>query len=225
MTTRVGDIVERQVREWDLRTREAAPHQPCVAFSRLPWAGADELGHQLAERLRYTYYGIEIVDLIAKEAGVSRKLLDGVDERVRSAIERYVLDAFRVHGFTENDYLREVVHTVTTLGERGGAVILGRGSPFILGPHQALRVLVTAPLPDRLARMRRERALSQSEAERLIADEDRFRSDFIRQSFGVDPNDASRYDLAVNTATLSIEGAVEVIVAALRCRFPKSAHA
>lgn len=225
MKTRVGDIVERQVREWDLRTREATPHQPCVAFSRLPYAGADELGHKLAERLGYTYYGIEIVDLIAKEAGVSRKLLEGVDERVRSAVERYVLDAFRVHGFTENDYVREVVHTVTTLGERGGAVILGRGSPFILGPHQALRVLVTAPLADRLASMRRQRELPKNEAERLIADEDRFRGEFVRQSFGVDPDDTSRYDLVVNTSTLSIEGALEVIVTALRLRFPKSARA
>jgi cytidylate kinase len=224
VTTRVGDIVERQVREWDLRTREAAPHRPCVAFSRLPGAGADELGHKLAERLGYTYYGIEILDLIAKDSGVSRKLLEGVDERVRSAIERYVIDAFRTHGFTENDYLREVVHTVTTLGERGGAVILGRGSPFILGPHQALRVLVTAPLRDRVVRTAKERSRSESEAERLLADEERFRGEFIQQSFGVDPNDASRYDLVVNTVTLSIEGALEVIVTALRRRFPKSAH-
>ena len=92
-----------------------------MALSRLPGAGAAELGQRLAERLGYTFFGIEIVDHIARQTGLRHELVAGVDEHVRSAIERYLVDAFRASRFTESDYLRQVVETIAALGERGGA--------------------------------------------------------------------------------------------------------
>ena len=48
--------------------------------------------------------------------------------------------------------------------------------------------------------------------------EDVARRQFIARSFHVDPDDASLYDLAVNTASLGIDGAVDLVVEALRRR-------
>jgi cytidylate kinase len=214
--------VEHQVRLWETerRSRERAPRGPCIALSRQPGAGAAELGRRAAELLGYGFFGIEIVDQIARELGVQRQLVAGLDERVSSGIERYVAEAFRRRSITESDYLRAVVRTVTTLGERGRAVILGRGAPFILPASRALRVLVVAPLEDRVARVAREEGLSEREAWSRIAHRDQERRRFLRTDFKVDPDDPTHYDLVVNTGSLGLDASAALVLEALRRRFP-----
>jgi cytidylate kinase len=215
-------LVAYQVQRWALEQQKSAPRGalPCVAMSRLPHSGAAEVGKQVAERLGFGFFGIEIVDRIAREQGIQRELVEGVDEHVRSTIDRWVIDAFRRQSFNESDYLRGVVRTVATLGERGLAVILGRGSPFILAEERTLRVLVVAPRPWRIQRRIEEAGSSEKEAAEQIERDDESRERFLRTDFKVEPDDPSLYDLVVNTAGLGIQGAAELIVQGLRQRFP-----
>jgi cytidylate kinase len=216
------DLVERQVRLWEAERQVHAPppRGPCIALSRQPGAGAAELGRRVAELLDYGFFGIEIVDRIARELGVQRRLVEGLDERVSSGIERYVADAFRTRPFTETDYLRAVVRTIATLGERGRAVILGRGAPHILPPTRALRVLVVAPREARIARIARDEGLAPREAGEVVAQRDAERLRFLRHDFGVEADDPTLYDLAVNTETLGLEASASLVIDALRRRFP-----
>lgn len=219
----LDELVERQVRRWSVESRaEGARRHPCIALSRQPGSGATELGHRVAERIGYGFFGIEIVDQIAREQGISRRLVEGLDEHVRTGIERFVADSFRNASFTESDYLRHVVRTIATLGERGGAVILGRGATSILQPELALRVLITAPVDARVARLRRVRKLDEGAAKSAIQQEDDERRTFLRHHFGVDPDDPSLYDVCLNTESFGLDAAGVLIVEALRLRFPKS---
>ena len=215
------ELVDRQVRLWEAerRVHTPPPRGPCIALSRLPGAGAAELGKRVAELLDYGFFGIEIVDQIARELGVQHRLVAGLDERVSTVIDRYVADAFRARPLTENDYLRAVVRTVATLGERGRAVVLGRGAPYILPPSRALRVFVVAPREARAARIAREEGLSPGEAEETLAQRDAERLRFLRHDFGVEPDDPTLYDLVVNTATLGLEASAALVIDALRRRF------
>lgn len=210
------ELVERQVRRWEMRERlhPPSPPLPCIALSRLPHSGAAELAQAVADKLDYGFFGVEIVDRIARERGIDRALVAAVDERQRSSIERYVLDSFRERRFTEDEYLRSVVRTVATLGEQGMAVILGRGAPFLLGPDKALRVLVVAPLEQRVTRLASRAGLSAEAARRRLAREDEQRREFVGR-FGVDPDDASLYDLVVNTGSLGLDAAQTLVIDAL----------
>ncbi len=216
------DLVERQVRLWEAerRVHTPPPRGPCIALSRQPGAGGAEVGRRVAELLDYGFFGIEIVDQIARELGVQRQLVAGLDERVSTGIDRYVADAFRTRPFTETDYLRAVVRTIATHGERGRVVILGRGAPQILPPTRALRVLVVAPREARAARIAREEGLPAREAEEALAQRDAERLSFLRHDFSVDADDPTLYDLVVNTATLGLEGSAALVIDALRGRFP-----
>jgi cytidylate kinase len=211
----VGDLVDRQVHRWHSVQRE--PHtqlRRCVALSRQPHSGAGELARTVAEKLDYGLFGIEIVDRIARERGIQRQLVAELDEHVRSGIDRYVLDSFRHRSFVESDYLRHVVRTIAILGEQGMAVILGRGSPFVLGPDRALRVLVVAPLEARLERLARRTSLSDAAARDRLVLEDEQRVTFLAQ-FGVAPDDPTHYDLVVNAASLGLDPSARLIVDAL----------
>ena len=221
MTHSFDEIVGRQFRRWEHRRRSAASEapQPCIALSRFPFSGAAELGQRLAERLGYAFFGIEIVDHIARRAGLRRELVAGVDEHVRGAIERYVADGMQRERFTESDYARHLLGTIAALGERGAAVVLGRGSTVILSPERALRVLVVAPRESRLERVAKLEGLGGDDAERRLDALDRERRDFLTHHFRGDPDDPARYDLCLNTASLGFDGAIDVTVAALHARF------
>jgi cytidylate kinase len=225
VTQTLDELVHRQFRSWEStrRSRAGEVNRPCVALSRLPGAGAVELGQRLADRLGYAFFGIEIVDRIAQRTGLRHELVAGVDEHVRSAIERYVADSFRAEHFNESDYLRQVVRTVASLGERGGAVILGRGSPFILPPERALRVLIVAPRAVRVERVAKREGLSAEQAERRIDALDAERREFLLHHFQREPDAPEGFDLALNTGTLPLHAAVDLIEQALRARFGAAA--
>ncbi len=218
MTVRsIQELVERQGRRWELERQRRAPRPaPCIALSRLPRSGAAELGHIVAGKLEFGFFGIEIVEHMAQELGIQRQMIALLDEHVRNVIDRYVADSFRRKAVTESTYLRQLLRTLTTLGEGGGAVILGRGSPYVLRPERTLRVLVVASRPYRLARLAAAGQLGEKKAEEQLEREDAERLEFIDHHFGVNPDDPTLYDLVVNTETLGLDGASALVVDALR---------
>ena len=222
MARSIEELVERQMKQWERSRRSAASElpRPCIAISRYPGAGGAALGQRVAEMLGYAFFGIELVDWIARRTGYARQIVAGVDERIRNAIDRSVADSFRHERFTESDYLHQIVSTVTTLGERGGAVILGRGSPFILPSERALRVFVVAPCAQRVEQLSKLMSLTADQAALEVEREDASRREFLEHHFGRDPDDPTHYDLMINMGTLSLDAAAALLVDALLVRFP-----
>jgi cytidylate kinase len=218
-------LIEQQMRRWEIEVRPAPTHQPCVAISRQTGAGGTELAQRIARRFGYSLFDREVVKEVAESAGVSARLVEGLDGHVRSAIERYMTDAFHGGRFTESDYLRHLVRVIMALGERGGVVLLGRGSPIILRPERALRLLVVAPLDTRVGHLAGARSISREEASSIVKRADAERSEFLRHHFGVIQSDATLYDLSINLGTLSLEAAEKLVGEALRDRFPRSTPA
>src|SRR3990172_4453926 len=128
-------------------------------------------------------------------------------------------DALSRERFTESDYLRHLVRVITTLGERGSAVIIGRGSPFLLPPGRALRVLVVAPRAMRLENVAKRRSLPAGDAEAALEAEDAARLAFHRHHFARNPDDAVHYDLTLNLGMLPMDAACGLLVRALEARF------
>lgn len=215
-------LIERQARRWELERRAAAPRPapPCIGLSRLPGSGGAEVARLVAKQLDFGCFGADIVNWIERERGIQHRLVAGLDEHVRSLIERYVTDSFRSGVFRESEYLRHVVRTVATLSERGRAVIIGRGSAFILPAERSLRVLVVAPLSARADRIAAEREVSRERATEIVREATAERREFLRHHFSVDPDDPTLYDLIVNTDTLGIDTSASLIVDALRRAFP-----
>lgn len=206
MTTarRIDQLVEQAFQRWQA-TQERGSRRGCIAFSHEPGSGGHELARLVAERLGLALFDRELVEEIVRDQGTQKRLVEAVDEHVRPAIERFVVDTFHRPGFSESDYLRGLTRVVRTLAARGGVVLLGRGAPYLLAPTEALRVLVVAPRDARLARLGREQ---------LELDEQR-RSDYLRHHFGVERDDVERFELAVNTETLGFERAARLVAAAL----------
>jgi cytidylate kinase len=222
MSRSIEALVDHQIRRWNLPRRSSLsePSLPCVALSRPLGAGAADLGRQVAEELRFPFFNREIVEWIARRTGYREQMIEGVDEQIRNAIDRFVTDGFAREKFSESAYLRQLVRILATLGERGGAVVMGRGAQFILRPGRTLRVLVVAPHAERVERLRKRQSISAAEAEELVRQSDAARAEFLRYHFHREPDAPGDYDLCVNTGLLGLEGAAKLVVAAYRERFP-----
>ena len=86
---------------------------------------------------------------------------------------------------------------------------------FILDPATTLRSTVTAPVPERIATLRKNLGISEREATRKVRTMDRERTDFVQDHFFKDPGDPHNYDLVVNVSRLSVAQFAEVIVETL----------
>jgi cytidylate kinase len=215
---RLDALVGFQLGRWEAASRPSTTH-PCVAIASLPGAGGEEVGRLVAEQLGYGLFGREIVDEIARRRNVSQELMSGLDERLRTVIDRYVADFVRERRFNETDYLHEVARAVTTLGGRGMAVVVGRGAAFLLPPEKALRVLVCAPREMRVERWAKRTGDDRARADASLREEDARRIEFIRHHFGADLTDPIAYDLVVNTASLGVAVAADTVASVLRRRF------
>lgn len=220
LTRRVDSLLHHQLARWEEAARRLE-RRPSVAIASLPGAGGEELGRQVAERLGFACFGREIVDQIAERRGIPEEVLHGLDERVRSAVDRYFTDSFQEQRFTEDEFLKEVERFVVPLARRGSAVFVGRGTAFLLAREPALRVLAVAPLAFRSERFARERGLDAARGAEALRAEDEARVGFIRHHFRERLDDAGAYDLSVNVATLGVEDAAASVVDVYRRRFAR----
>lgn len=114
-----------------------------------------------------------------------------------------------------HDALSQVIHD---LANTGNVVIVGRGSPVILGDiPTALRVGTVADREDRIARIMEVDRLGREEAEQTIIDRDQARAYYYKRYFNIDdPDDPNLYHFVLNTSDLGIEYATTIVIEAVR---------
>lgn len=192
------------------------PRGPLVAFSR--WAGAygDEVATRVAEWLDYGFFGADTIDHLAGDPALCAQLEADLDATQREAVAARVAAVLHYAPAAPPGLVR----VIATLGERGMAVLLGRGAASILPPARALRVLIVAPDALRAERVATAQSIPLDEATASVASRDGSRRAALRDRFGVAAEDLTHYDLVLNTEALSIEATAALVVDALRRRFP-----
>jgi cytidylate kinase len=229
MPADAGKLVERHLRHGDhiidfLKKRSDAKHpsaasrRPTLTVSGAVGSGRGRLASALARELGYELFGREILDAVALDLGCQRKLLDSLDESAQSNIQ--LMFETWLHGrIIENqEYVRALFRVVSSLAEKGGVVILGRGGAHILGPHAALRIRVEAPLPMRVRRIMETHNLSEDEARQFVETKDHEQRKFHTQFFHTSANDPLSYDLILNLERLSPDKALDLVLCALAAR-------
>jgi len=120
---------------------------------------------------------------------------------------------YQVKGWIDRDiYKQMMVRVVTAIGERGGAVIKGRGSQFILRDRaNALHVRFVAEEDDRIARTMDRRGVNREDARKLIEEMDRRGARYVQDYFGKDVKGELNYHLVLNTSRISVESCLDLL--------------
>lgn len=202
-----------------------------ICISQATGSGGDTVGRLVAERLGFRFVDEEIVARAAEKEDLDPELVADVEKR-KSFLGRYLeelgeaagLDQAYAYGalgvppvagaFTHGGgeglrgLIREAIHETA---EDGDVVIVSHGASMALaGREGVLRVLITAPLETRVARIAAA-GLGERDAAKAVKDSDAARADYFKRFYRLDRELPTHYDLVVSTDVLSEEQAVSVI--------------
>jgi len=221
----IAHLVEKQWKKWLALT---APHVegpartfPTVTISRERGSGGSVIAKEVAERLGFVLFDSQLVDHVARAAAVDRIVVAHMDERSQRSIKEWTERVIQRQAFSPQSYMGHLTKTILTAGEKGKAVILGRGAHLLLPPSRCLRVRVIAPLAVRVNRVAAATGVPREEAEDLIEQTDRQRAAFIRDNYRESDADPRLYDLVINTGEMSLQTAADLIIQVVQARFPE----
>ncbi|MEO8457303.1 MAG: cytidylate kinase-like family protein [Chloroflexota bacterium] len=116
-------------------------------------------------------------------------------------------------------YAETTATIIRELATSGSIVILGRGSQMILkDTPRALHVLCLAPADVRIHRVAEREELPLDEAKHTVTEADQARDAFYHKYWKVNVENASLYDMTVDTARLGFEKAAEIVANAARLK-------
>jgi cytidylate kinase len=206
-----------------------------VTIARQCGSGGSEIGRILARHASLHYLDHEIIDEVARRSGVTVEQAENQDEQTAGPVG-YMLEALNTNALFNLNYSkllqRQVPNTsdpaheqayfsltqrvVLEMASSGDAVIIGRGSQFLLrGLPRVLHVYVFAPLPRRIENVREHFQLTREQAIELIERRDGETENYLRHYYGSDGTQSELYHLLINTGLFSFETAADLIVQAL----------
>ncbi|MDQ6659552.1 MAG: cytidylate kinase-like family protein [Chloroflexota bacterium] len=204
-----------------------------VTISRQFGSGGAEIGSIVAERSQLTYLDEAIIAAVARRLGVNVEEVARQDEQT-AGIAGHILESMQMsHPFTANYstlfgqeqmplqsreavYLHLTQKVILEVATEGNAVIIGRGSQFLLhNVPRTLHIYVFAPLADRIANVMKRFQLDYEQAQRLIERRDHEHNAYVRHYYGFDGKQPNLYHLLINTGLFSFELAADLIQQAL----------
>ncbi len=204
--------------------QEAEPPTPItIALSRQAGSGGLEIARAVGAQLDWPVYDHELLDKIAEQKGLSKRLIEHLDERSPHWLEQMFRSFGAKEAQREGSYIQGLVGLLMSLSKQGHCVIVGRGAAQSLPPDSTLSVRVVAPRTDRIAQIQRTKNLSAAEAERWVDKHDRERTRFVQHYFHPSPDDPVQYDLVLNSKRMGQDECVALIVQAARAREAKPA--
>ena len=220
--TSIEAIINRQLKRWELEQR-AGEHEtpapprpaPIVTVSRETGSRGSYFGSRLAQRLGYQRLHREVIDAICESSGYRKRIVEALDEKVRTEMEAVVESLFTGQMIDHSDYIRHLARVLLSMAELGGVVVMGRGANFILGPRRGFHIRVVCPREKRIENLIKYKEYSREDAERVITHSDRQRREYVRKLFSADINDPLHYDLVLNSALIDVEEMVATAVTAI----------
>jgi cytidylate kinase len=179
-----------------------------ITVSRKMGTHGSAIARQVASELGYRFYDTEAIGHMAQELGVL--------DNVRAAEESAPSVFQQIFSQRPIVYLERLGSALYELAKQGDAVFLGRGGHLLLRNFPcALHVWVTASTESRI-RTLLSQGWTREAAVRAIKRSDDERSALVKFAFGVDWEDATRYDLVLNMDKLSVPVAVSTVLHVVR---------
>src|SRR3954464_4603461 len=144
----------------------------------------------------------------------------GIDELAPSVVQDWILPLREEYYAPQEAYLDHLAKLVDVIGRAGESIIVGRGANFLLPREATLSVRLIAPLKSRTTRLAERMHVSVRTARRAARDLDRRRTQFDRTMHRADATDPHNFDLVLDSNSLGLTIATEVIVRTIEAGLP-----
>jgi cytidylate kinase len=193
-----------------------------VTIARQFGSGGREIGERLAVKLDIPYYDKSLFHLAAKDSGIDEDLFDFADEKAyhnfwTASVGSNCFYGNRISPFNEmpmNDKLFLIQsNIIRKLAEDGSCVIVGRCADYILRDDpSAITVFIHSSEQNRLGRITQSYGIPATDAREVMIKTDKRRAAYYNYYSGEKWGRADNYDLSINSGSVGIEGAMDLII-------------
>ena len=200
-----------------------------VTISSQFGSGGSEIGRIVAHENGLLYLDHEIIGEVAKRLGVEVEEAARQDEQTLG-MARHVLDALQTNSPFSVDletllnptrpparsqelvYWQLTRRVILELATAGDAVIIGRGSQFLLkNKPRTLHIYIFAPLNRRVENVMQHSQVERDQAIKMIERRDYEHEAYLRRYYGSGQDHPDLYHLLINTGLFPFEQAADLI--------------
>lgn len=179
-----------------------------ITIARQCGSGGHEIGKELASRLGLEFYDRKKLEEEAKKLGK----LDENKEFFQEKAVNSLLYSIAV-SYGESNPMEKSFELIRELTQQKSAVIIGRCSGVIYANDpDATTVFLHADKDCRIKRVMERDGINEKKAAKLIKEVDEKRASFHKFCTGQEWEDASQYQLSIDTGKLDISDAADMII-------------
>lgn len=204
------------------RKREAWPVKyRILALEREYASGGREVADLLSSRLEIPRYGVEILELAAKEMGGTVEQLEQLEESATSSflyslyMMSHVATGSQKRAPADQLFYLET-EIIRRLADAGPVILLGRCASHLLRDRKGLlRVFIRANMDYRCRRAEEIYGIAPTRVEQTLRKIDKRRESFYTANTGKKWRDPANYDLVLDGGSLGTARCAEILAAAM----------
>lgn len=179
-----------------------------ITISHSIGSGGITIAQQVAKQLDLEIFDDHRLQSEAVQMGIRPEELKLLDEKAPGLLDRLLSRRPQLY----LDLMEALIYKVA---KSGSGVIVGHGSHFILRDFNcALHVRVLASFDTRVKRLMSEKELGRKSAEKILRKHTEEIEGYLKYIFKIDRGSPYNFDFVINTDKMTIDLAVELIVAA-----------
>ncbi|MBP5340019.1 MAG: cytidylate kinase-like family protein [Prevotella sp.] len=198
-----------------------------INIGRQLGSGGHDIGRMLAQDFGATYYDRELLNLAAKESGLSERFFEQNDEHksfLRSFL--HLPNAFSAtsdyvrQGFSQDSFFQFQSDAIRKAAVEGSCVFVGRCADYVLRDFDnVVNIFVTAPMSFRVSNVMAKQHIDETAARRIIEQGESRRSAYYNYYTGKRWGAAENYDLCIDASILGLQQTGQFIAEFIRKRF------
>ena len=198
-----------------------------INIGRQLGSGGHDIGRMLALDFQAKYYDRELLNLAAKESGLSEKIFEQNDEK--KGFFRGLLNLGSPHvssgrvynsGVSQESLFQFQSEAIKKAANEGSCVFVGRCADYVLrNLPNTVSVFVTASMDYRVHQIMNKRHLDEDSARKFIEQGESERATYYNYYMGKKWGAAESYDLCIDSSVLGLVETEKMIALFIRKKF------
>ena len=190
-------------------------------------SGGHDIGRMLALDFQAKYYDRELLNLAAKESGLSEKIFEQNDEK--KGFFRGLLNLGSPHVNSDGDYKSSFSQetlfqfqsdAIVKAAKEGSCVFVGRCADYVLRDFgNTVNVFITASMNYRIGQIMNKQQIDADAARKFIEQGEATRAAYYNYYTGKKWGHSSSYDLCIDSSILGLVESEKLIAEFIRKRF------
>lgn len=195
-----------------------------ITIGRQFGSGGHDIGKLVAEKLGYSFYDKELVEIAAKKSNISNETVNRIDEKATSSLlYSLVSGSYSIRGMNGPLYYEMPLNdklfiaqsdVIKDVASKDNCVIVGRCADYVLSEVEDVRLLnvfIYAPQEERIKRISEIYNLSEKQAKEKTVKSDKQRKTYYSYYSNRDWGKMTNYDLCINSQKAGIEKTADMI--------------